>query len=84
MSLPQDHETQTLARTRSELAHRSWNLGLAIAFTMFPFSFIFANGHMQWMLIRDVPSAAMASWAAAAGFWVGFAIHNRRLRASGL
>ena len=84
MSLPQDHETQTLARTRSELAHRSWNLGLAIAFTVFPFSFIFANGHMQWMLIRDVPSAAMASWAAAAGFWVGFAIHNRRLRASGL
>jgi len=61
MSLPQDTKHKTLARTRSELAHRSWNLGLAIAFTMFPFSFIFANGHMQWMLIRDVP-AAMASW----------------------
>jgi anti-sigma factor RsiW len=84
MSLPQDHEAQTLARTRSELTQRSWNLGLAIAFTTFPCSFIFAHGHIQWMLVRDIPSLAMASWAAAAGFWVGFAIHRRRLRATGL
>jgi anti-sigma factor RsiW len=84
MSLPQDHETQTLARTRSEISHRSWNLGLAIAFTTFPCSFIVAHGQIQWMLIRDIPSLAMASWAAAIGFWVGFAIHNRRLRSSGL
>jgi anti-sigma factor RsiW len=82
--LPQDHEAQTLARTRSELAQRSWNLGLAIAFTAFPFSSIFAGGHVQWMLVRDIPSVAMASWAAAAGFWVGFIIHNRRLRSTGL
>ncbi|MFZ3339464.1 MAG: hypothetical protein WA609_08795 [Terriglobales bacterium] len=84
MSLPLDHEVQTLARTRSELAQRSWNLGLAIAFTVFPCSFIFAHGHVEWMLMRDIPSLAMASWAAAAGFWVGFVIHQRRLRASGL
>jgi xanthine/uracil/vitamin C permease (AzgA family) len=73
-----------LARTRSEISHRSWNLGLAIAFTTFPCSFIVAHGQIQWMLIRDIPSLAMASWAAAIGFWVGFAIHNRRLRSSGL
>jgi anti-sigma factor RsiW len=84
MALPQDHEAQTLARTRRELAHRSWNLGLAIAFTVFPFSGTFAGGHVQWMLVRDIPSLAMASWAAAAGFWVGFAIHSRRLRLTGL
>lgn len=84
MALPQDHEAQTLARTRSELTHRSWNLGLAIAFTVFPFSSIFAGGHVQWMLVRDIPSLAMASWAAAFGFWVGFIVHNRRLRSSGL
>ncbi len=84
MSLPQDHEAQTLARTRSELAHRSWNLGLAIAFTIFPFSTIFNGGHIQWMLVRDIPSLAMASWAAGLGFWVGFIIHSRRLRSTGL
>ena len=84
MPLPQDHEVQTLARTRSTIAHRSWNLGLAIAFTLFPMSFVFSGGHIQWVALRDAPSMAMASWVAAAGFWLGFVIHNRRLRASGL
>lgn len=84
MTLPQDHDAQTLARTRSTIAQRSWMIGLAIAFTLFPMSFVFDKGHIQWMLIRESPSLAMASWAAALGFWVGFVIHNRRLRSSGL
>jgi hypothetical protein len=84
MSLPQDHDAQTLARTRSTISQRSWTLGLAIAFTLFPFSFVFEKGHLQWMMARDTPSMAMASWAAAFGFWLGFIIHNRRLRSSGL
>lgn len=84
MALSKDHDVQTLERTRSTMAHRSWNLGLAIAFTVFPLSFVFSGGHLQWMLLRDVPSAAEASLIAAAGFWVGFVIHSRRLRASGL
>lgn len=84
MTLPQDHDTQTLARTRSTIAQRSWMLGLAIAFTVFPMSFVFEHGHIQWMMARDTPSMAMASWAAALGFWVGFVVHNRRLRSSGL
>jgi anti-sigma factor RsiW len=84
MSLPQDHEVQTLSRTRSTIAQRSWTLGLAIGFTLFPMSFVFSGGHIQWIALRDSPSMAMAAWAAAVGFWVGFAIHNRRLRASGL
>jgi anti-sigma factor RsiW len=84
MTLPQDHDAQTLARTRSTIAQRSWMIGLAIAFTFFPMSFVFDKGHVQWMLIRESPSLAMASWAAALGFWVGFVIHNQRLRSSGL
>lgn len=84
MALSKDHDVQTLERTRSTIAHRSWNLGLAIAFTVFPLSFIFSDGHVTWMLLRDVPSAAEASLVAAAGFWVGYVIHSRRLRASGL
>lgn len=79
-----NHELETLLNTRKELAHRSWNLGLALAFTLFPFSFVFAGNHIQWMLLRDVPSAAMASWAASAGFWIGYAIHRRRLQRAGL
>lgn len=84
MTLPKDHDVQTLERTRSTLAQRSWNLGLAIAFTLMPLSFVFQKGHLQWMMARDIPSMAMASWAAALGFWVGYVIHNRRLRSTGL
>lgn len=84
MALPKDHDIQTLERTRSTMAQRSWNLGLAIAFTVMPLAFVFQDGHIHWMMIRDVPSMAMASWAAAVGFWIGFAIHSRRLRSSGL
>lgn len=84
MTLPKDHDVQTLERTRSTIAQRSWNLGLAIAFTLMPLSFIFDKGHVQWMMARDIPSMAMASWAAAIGFWVGYIIHNRRLRSTGL
>src|SRR5277367_2183758 len=82
--LPQDHSVQTMARTRSAIANRSWMLGLAIAFTLFPMSFAFDKGHIEWILIRSNPSLAMASWAAALGFWIGFAIHSRRLRSSGV
>ena len=84
MTLPKDHDVQTLERTRSTIAQRSWNLGLAVAFTLMPLSFVFDKGHVQWMMARDIPSMAMASWAAAIGFWVGYAIHNRRLRSTGL
>jgi hypothetical protein len=84
MTLPKDHDVQTLERTRSTIAQRSWNLGLAIAFTLMPLSFVFNKGHLQWMMARDIPSMAMASWAAALGFWVGYVIHNRRLRSAGL
>jgi anti-sigma factor RsiW len=84
MTLPKEHDVQTLERTRSVIAQRGWNLGLAIAFTVMPLSFVFDKGHVQWMMARDVPSMAMASWAAAVGFWVGYAIYSRRLRSSGL
>jgi hypothetical protein len=32
----------------------------------------------------EIPEGVTAAQASAAGFWVGFAIHNRRLRSTGL
>ena len=84
MPLPQDREAETLARTRARLQRTAWILALAIAFTLVPFSFTFDNGHITWMMVRDVPRMAFAYWAAAAGSWIAYFIKRHRLRSSGL
>ena len=41
---------QTLARTRSTMAHRSWNLGWRLPSPCFRCRSFLTGGHMQWML----------------------------------
>jgi anti-sigma factor RsiW len=82
--LPPDHELRTLARTRSTAERLRWLLAVAVMFTAFPLSFTFEGRHITFLLLRDSPILAMASWVAAAGFWIGFFSAQRKLRASGL
>ena len=84
MPLPQDHEAETLARTRAKLHRAVWMLALAIAFTLVPFSFTFDDGHITWMMVRNVPRMALAYWASAAGFWIAYFVRRYRLRSVGL
>ncbi len=84
MSLPQDHDAQTLERTRTKLQRTAWILALSIAFTLAPLSFTFDNGHITWMMVRDVPRMATAYWAAAIGFWIAYFVTRHRLRSTGL
>lgn len=80
-------EVETLRRTRYAIRMRNWQLSLAMMLTLAPLSFWFEfgpNGSHFWMLVREVPSLAMALWVAAAGFWVGYAIWSRRTQATGL
>jgi hypothetical protein len=79
-----DHEVKTLQRTRALIDRRKWMLGMALMFTAFPFSFIFDNGGIRFLLLREQPSLACACWAAAVGFWIGLILLNNRLRDSGL
>ena len=83
-ALPADHELRTLVRTRRMAEQLRWMLGIALMFTAFPMSFAFEGGHITFLLMRDVPSLAMASWVAAAGFWIAFLSMQRKLSASGL
>jgi anti-sigma factor RsiW len=83
-TMPTDHEIQTLTRTKTVLERRTWLLALAIAFSLTPLSFTFDNGHITWMMLRDVPRMALAYAVAAAGFWVAWFVTNRRLRSTGL
>ena len=83
-ALPDDHELRTLVRTRRMAERLRWLMGIALAFTVFPLSFTFEESHITFLLVRDVPSLAMACWVAAAGFWIGFLSTQRKLRGSGL
>jgi len=83
-ALPADHELRTLERTRRMAGQLRWLLAIALMFTVFPMSFSFEGNHITFLLLRDAPSLAMASWVAAAGFWIGFLFMQRKLSASGL
>ena len=82
--LPPDHELRTLERTRRMAARLRWLMALALAFTAFPLSFVFQGGRLTFLLVRDVPVVALASWVTAATFWLLFLSTRRRLRGSGL
>ena len=84
MTLSPDHEMRTLNRTKAMLERRSWLFALALAFSLVPISFEFDNGHLTWMMVRDVPRMAAAYWATSAGFWIALVATNRRLRRSGV
>jgi anti-sigma factor RsiW len=84
MPLPQDHDAQTLERTRTKLQRTAWILALSIAFTLAPLSFTFDNGHITWIMVRDVPRMAFMYWATAAGFWIAYFVTRHRLRSTGL
>ncbi len=73
-----------LATTRSLLRRRSWLLSFALVFTALPLSFSFDSGGMRFLLLRDAPAFAFASWVVAAVLWVAFARVASRLRVTGL
>ena len=81
------NELSALRRTRHAIRQRDFNLAFAIACTAAPFSFWYDGVHggsRGWLMLRDLPSLGMAFWAAAVGFWIGYAIWQRRTRATGL
>jgi anti-sigma factor RsiW len=79
-----DHELQTLARTRLLMQRQKWSLALALTLTAFPFSFVFSGSHVTFMIVRDQPLLAAASWCGAAILWIQYLITRRRLRVTGL
>lgn len=79
-TLPPDHERATFERVRRFNRYRTWILGLAIAYSLVPFTFVFGNGAIQWLMVRDNPKQAIFFWVAAAGCWAAHHIMGRRLR----
>jgi hypothetical protein len=72
-------ETRAFREARRRLRRRSWLMGLAIFFSLAPFSFYKVDGHSSWLL-RDSPLSALAYAACGALLWIFYFIERRRAR----
>ena len=84
VELRPDREKETLNMTKRLLRWRGILMGLAIFFTLTPFSFV-QSDRITWGFLRDAPPLATALvWTAALGCWGGFLYLRRRLQSTGL
>jgi anti-sigma factor RsiW len=77
-------EKRALEATRQQLKHRTSTLAMAVLFTLLPFSFVFKDSRVTFLIIRDAPVIGLAWWATAAVMWAWHVSIRRRLRVSGL
>ena len=81
--LPEDHERETLIRTKNMLKWRTHWLTLAIVFTLMPLSAVFSSKGLTWLMLRDAPYAANIFLIFAVISWIQFFRTRRKLRSSG-
>src|SRR6266496_1125138 len=65
-------EVQSLREARRRVRRRSWLMGLAIFFSLAPFSFLHTGGKTYWLLLES-PVAALIYGALGVACWIGFA-----------
>ena len=71
-------ERHAFERTRMLLRYRNQTIGVAIAFSLMPFSFGFHGGQIDWILLRDKPVIAVAWLLTGIACWVAAYIIGRR------
>ena len=74
-----DSGAMAMTRLRQLLRWRAGLQAIAIGCSLAPFSFIFADGRLSWIMLRDAPGSAMAWGIAAIGAWLAFVVLNRRM-----
>ena len=82
VSLPEGSEKAALERSRTVLRWRSWTMGLALFFTLLPFTMVHTDT-IRFLMIRDQPRSA-AFLVVAACLWMYYHRLNRRLAGTGL
>ena len=71
-------EVRALQRARRLFKMRNQTIGMAVAYSLLPFAFMFKHGQIEWIMMRDKPSVAAAFAATALACWVAAWIINRR------
>jgi ferric-dicitrate binding protein FerR (iron transport regulator) len=72
-------EMESLRRAKQLVRRRGWLMGLAIFFSLAPFSLIHTQERTYW-LFMEAPWSALVYGAVAVGLWVAYAEMRRRSR----
>jgi ferric-dicitrate binding protein FerR (iron transport regulator) len=72
-------EAKAFREARRRLRRRSWLMGLAIFFSLAPFSYYKVDFHSSWLL-RDSPLSALVYAACGALLWILYFIERKRAR----
>jgi hypothetical protein len=72
-------ETRAFREARRRLRRRTWLMGVAIFFSLAPFSFLCTDGRLWWFL-RDAPRSALVYAAVGVVFWIVYLVERRRAR----
>lgn len=80
----QDKEMETLKMTRQFITLRSLFVGGGIFFTLAPLTCVWREGHMVFLMFRDIPGTGPSLWSVAAACWVASYVMHRSIRKAGL
>jgi hypothetical protein len=72
-------ERAAFREARRRLRRRSWLMGLALFFTLVPFSFV-STKTVTWWMLRDAPVWAAVYGAIGIILWIVFVMERRRAR----
>jgi anti-sigma factor RsiW len=77
-----EREKRDLERVHRQLWRKRMLFGMAVFLTLAPLAFIYRNGHVVWMMMRNEPWSAAFYWLLAAVVWVLYLTRPRRRTAS--
>jgi hypothetical protein len=70
-------EVRSLREARRRVRRQSWLMGLAIFFSLVPFSFL-GTGERTYWLLTEYPRTALIYGALGIGCWVAYAMLRRK------
>ncbi len=79
-----DMEKVTFERARKQLRRRNLVLGVAIAYSIAPFSFFYGSNGYNWIMLRDAPVMGSVFLVTAIACWIAYFFFWKETRRSGL
>ena len=73
-------EMESLKRSRRLMRTQSSVMAVAIFFTLAPFAFLFQEGRLSWLLIRESPTVGGAYLFTGIVLWIVYFVMRLRLR----